>query len=104
MRTHFLHRGHRKKRLGRSRLNDDLSRLKALRTHNLPPGRLKCDFGEDEAMFQVVERLATSFSASWASKKRHGLGRLRDVLSRRMVLRTHNLLSKRLKKRLWFSR
>jgi hypothetical protein len=37
----------------------------ALRTHNLPSGRLKYDFGEvDEAMFQGFESYTNSFSAT----------------------------------------
>jgi hypothetical protein len=41
MRNHFLHRGHRKKRLLRGRLSDVLSRRMAMRNHNLHSGRLK---------------------------------------------------------------
>jgi hypothetical protein len=48
--------GNSKKRFERGRGSDVLSRRMALRTHNLPPGRLKNDFGEvDEAMFHGVE-------------------------------------------------
>jgi hypothetical protein len=53
MRNHFRHPAHRKKWLGRIRLN----RLMILRTRNLPSGCFKNDFGEvDKAMFQGVER------------------------------------------------
>jgi hypothetical protein len=52
MRTHFLHPGHRKKRIGRSCLSDVSSMRKVQITHNLPSGRLKNDFGAvDEAIF-----------------------------------------------------
>jgi hypothetical protein len=55
MRNNFLHPGHRRKRLGPSRLSDVLIRGMALRTHNLPSGRLKNGFGENnKAMFQGV--------------------------------------------------
>jgi hypothetical protein len=57
VRNHFLHPGHLTKRLGRSCSSNDLSRQMALRTHNLPSGLLKNDFGEvDEVIFQSVER------------------------------------------------
>jgi hypothetical protein len=50
--------GHLKKRLGRSRLRDVSSGRMTLRSHNLPSGRLRNDFGEvDGAMFQRVEIL-----------------------------------------------
>jgi hypothetical protein len=40
-------------RLLQSRLSDLLSRRMALRTHNLPSGRLENDFGEvNKVMFQ----------------------------------------------------
>jgi hypothetical protein len=53
MQTHFLHPCYPKMRLGRSRRSDDSSRRMALRTHNLPSGRLKKDFVKvDEAMFE----------------------------------------------------
>jgi hypothetical protein len=44
MRTHFLHAGNPKKRLGCFRLNDVLSRRMALRNHYLPSEYLKKQF------------------------------------------------------------
>jgi hypothetical protein len=45
-----------KKHLGRFCLSDVLIRGMALRTHNMPSGRLKNDFDEvDEANFKGVE-------------------------------------------------
>jgi hypothetical protein len=42
----------------------------ALRTQNIPTGRLKNDFGEvDQAMIKVSKGHEESFSASRASKK-----------------------------------
>jgi hypothetical protein len=56
MRSHFLRHGHRKKRIGRSRLSDVLSRRMSPRTHNPPSGRLRNDFFEvDKEMFQTME-------------------------------------------------
>jgi hypothetical protein len=58
MRNHFLHAGHLKKRLGRSRESAVSSRQIALKTNNLPSRRLKSDFGEvDEEIFEGDERL-----------------------------------------------
>jgi hypothetical protein len=46
-----------KKQFGRNRESNVLSRLKALKTPNLPTRRLKNDFGKvDEAVFQGVKR------------------------------------------------
>jgi hypothetical protein len=57
MRTHFLHLGHRKKRLGRSCLTEDLSSRIALELIIGLLDVLKNDFVEvDEAMFHGVER------------------------------------------------
>jgi hypothetical protein len=47
--------------------------------------------------FTVSKCHAKIFSASWSSKKRFGRSRLSYVLSRRMILSTHNLSSERLK-------
>jgi hypothetical protein len=99
MRTHFLHPGHRKKRLGRSRLSDVLSRLMDLRFHNLPSVRFKMrlfwcrwsdvswfrkairsifnilciqksDLNEVvELMFNLANGPGNSWSAFWASQK-----------------------------------
>jgi hypothetical protein len=48
--------------------------------------------------FKVSKGHPKSFSVSCASKKRLGWSRLSDVLRRRTSLRTHNLISGRLKK------
>jgi hypothetical protein len=69
----FLHSRHSKKRFGRCHRSDVLSRLKALRTHNVSSGRLKNDFGEvDDSMFQSVKRqlernfcILTTEKATW---------------------------------------
>jgi hypothetical protein len=67
---------------------------------------LKNDFVDvDESMFQGVEKQRDVKGVKrrceiMGLKKRLLLNRLSDVLSRRMCLRTHNLLSERLKKRL----
>jgi hypothetical protein len=78
----------------------------ALRTHNLPCGLLKKRF-----WFRRRSVVSRCWKAMWNvflhhvhRKKRHLRDRLNDVLSRRMALRTHNLTSDRLKKRLWWSR
>jgi hypothetical protein len=56
--------------LGRGWLRIVLSRRMALKTHNLPSGRLKNDCVEvDEGMFKGVKGQANSFSASWALKQ-----------------------------------
>jgi hypothetical protein len=163
MRTHFLHPGHRKKRLARSRLSDVLSRRMALRTHNLtssslknrlcwrrwsnvswwrkairthfqhPKHRkkrlvwcrlsdvlnrrmgcrsiicllnvLKCDLGDiDEATFCDVETPFESIFYILGIQKSYLYEVVEVGLSRRIALRTHNLPSGRLKKRLWWSR
>jgi hypothetical protein len=68
-----------------------------LRIHNLPSGRLKKESGEVD---EGVEGHATSFFASWASKKAIWTKSLKSYLNRRMALWTHNLPSGRLKRRL----
>jgi hypothetical protein len=56
MRNHFLHPGHRKKRFGRSRLSDVLSRQMVVKLILCLLNVLKNDFGEvDEAMFEGIE-------------------------------------------------
>jgi hypothetical protein len=70
MRTHFLHPGHRKKLLGRSRVSDVLSRRMALRTHNLSSRRLKSRlWWSMKKCFKVSKGQANSFAASWTLKK-----------------------------------
>jgi hypothetical protein len=57
-------------RLGRNRLRDGSSGRTALRTNNLPSGRLKKDFVEvDVAMFQRVERLREIISCIMVIEK-----------------------------------
>jgi hypothetical protein len=54
--------------------------------------------------FRVSKSHAYSLSSFWSSEKRIVRSRSSDVLSRRIRLRTPNLPSGRLKKRLWWSR
>jgi hypothetical protein len=85
MLTHFLHPGHRRKRLGRCRLSDDLIRLMVLWTHNLPSERLKMRLRwypwSDASLCRKV--IPTHFVHSGHSKKRFGRS---DVLSRPLEL------------------
>jgi hypothetical protein len=55
-------------------------------------------------MFQGVKGHANSFAASCASKNRLGSSHLNDNLSRRLVLETHNLISRSLKNQHWWRR
>jgi hypothetical protein len=98
MRIHFLHPEHRKKRLGRSRLSDDLSGRMALRTHNLPFESLrKWPVQSMKRYFKVSKDHANSFSASCPSKKATCTKSLKWRIFLANGLRTHNLLSVRLK-------
>jgi hypothetical protein len=68
--NHFLHPGNRKKRIGRSRLSDVLSRRMALASHNLPSERQKMTLVNFmKRCFMVSKRHANIFSASRTSKK-----------------------------------
>jgi hypothetical protein len=97
MQFHYLHPGHRKKRLVRSSLSDILSRRMVLRSHNLPSERLKmrlCWFG-----WSIVSWCRKAIWTNWNHflhpghrKKGHKRCRLIDVWSRRMALRNHYLL------------
>jgi hypothetical protein len=70
IRTQFLHPCYRIWRLGRSCLNDVLCRWMALRTHNLPSGRLKKRLWWIRwSVFKESKCHAISFSATWAWKK-----------------------------------
>jgi hypothetical protein len=62
-----------------------------LRTHNLPSGRLRNDFGEiDEAMFQGVNRpYEIIFCNTGIKKKRLGRSGLSVIFSSQMALGTH---------------
>jgi hypothetical protein len=53
-------------------------------------------------MFHVVERPCDLIFCNVGIKNRLRWNRLSNVLSRRMILRTHNLPSQRLKMRLWW--
>jgi hypothetical protein len=65
MQTLFLHPWLRKKRLGRSLLNDELSTQIALRTHYLPYELPKNDLVKSiKRCFKVSEGYANLFSAS----------------------------------------
>jgi hypothetical protein len=105
-RNNFLHPVHRKKRLGRSRLRDDLSRRIALWNHNLHSEHFKKRlwWSRWRKVSRCRKAKRTHFLLRGHQKKRLGRSRFGDVLSRRMGLRSHNLLYGRLKKRLWSSR
>jgi hypothetical protein len=93
-----------KNRLLRSRLSEDLSGWVALKTHNLPSGRLKKRlWWKDEAIFNVSKAFRNWFPASRASKIWLERSRFNDVLSRRIALITNNLPSGRLIIRLLWS-
>jgi hypothetical protein len=69
-RTHFEPSVHRKKRLGKIRLSDELSRRMSLRTHNLLLEFLKNDFGEvDQTMFRNVQSPYELIFCSYSSEK-----------------------------------
>jgi hypothetical protein len=105
MRIHFLHPVYRKNRLGRSCLSDDLSRRMALRTHNLPSGRLKkrnC-WSRWSDVWRCRKAMRNHFLHYRYRKKATWTKLHKDALSRRMTLRTHNLPSGRLKNQLWWS-
>jgi hypothetical protein len=105
-RSHFLDSGHSKKRFGRSCGSDVISRRMALRTHTSSSGRLKKRFWwiRWNDVSRCRKDMPKNFLASCASKKRLGLSRLNEGLSRPMALRTHNLSSESLKMRLWWCR
>jgi hypothetical protein len=66
----------------------------ALKTHNLPSGRLKKDFCEvDEAMFEGVERPYEIIFWILSIENRLGWSCISDVLGKRMNLRTQCLLN-----------
>jgi hypothetical protein len=66
---------------------------------------LKCDIGDvDEAMFHDVERPFERIFYTLGIQKRFGRSRLSDLLSRRIVLRSHNQTSGRLENRICLSR
>jgi hypothetical protein len=106
IRTNFMYPGHRIKWLGRSQLSDVLNRRMALRTQNLPSGRLKRRLWQ--MWWSVVSTCwrvhVYPFSASRESKKWLSWSRLSYVWNIRMTLRTQNLASARLKRRHWRSR
>jgi hypothetical protein len=106
-RSHLLHSGHSKKRFGRIRGSDDLSRRKALRNHNLHSGRFNTNCGRlkrtlcwspwsDVSTWRKA--IGTQFLHAEDQKSEHDEF-ASDVLSRGIALTTHNLPSGRLKKR-----
>jgi hypothetical protein len=98
-RTYLPNPQHRKNRIERNHLSDVIIRRMALRTHNL--NELKCDFGDvDEAMFHDVERPFKRIFYILAILKRFVRIPRDDVLSSRNDVKTHNLPTVRLKKRL----
>jgi hypothetical protein len=73
----------------------------ALRTYNLPPEFLKCDFGDiDEAMFHDVERSFESIFYILGHPKIDFGEEACYFFSSRMALRTNYLPSGHIKKRL----
>jgi hypothetical protein len=101
MRTHFLHRGFRKKWLGRICVSNVLM---ALRIHNLHSGRLRKRLWWSWWSAVVEGPFEHIFSFYGHRKRRHGRSRLSDILIKRMALRTHNLPAGCLKKRICSSR
>jgi hypothetical protein len=106
IRTYILHAEHRKERFLRRFLSNVWSRRMKLIIQNLPSESLKK--GLWWIRWGVVSRCRnqpqSNFRHTWHWKKRLGRCCLRDVLSRQMDLRTYNLPSGRLKKRIWRSR
>jgi hypothetical protein len=105
MQNHFQHLGNWKKWPSRCRLSDVICGRMALRTHNLPSERIKkrlwlSRWTDDSRCPNAIRK---HFLHTGHRKKRRGRCPLSDVLSRRMVLGTHNLPSKRFKKRHWWS-
>jgi hypothetical protein len=95
--AHFVHSEHRKKRLVWSRLCDVLS----TRMVNCLLNVLKIYFGGQWNNVSLCRKAIWKNFLSYGHwKKRFGLSCGSDVLSKRMALRTHNLPSWRLKKRL----
>jgi hypothetical protein len=102
MRIHFLYPGNRIKRLGRSRLSDVLNRRMALKTKICLLDVLKDEFNgwlRDFSRFRWAK--CTHFLHLGNRKKWLSWCRLSFVLNRRIALRTQNLPSARLKRRLW---
>jgi hypothetical protein len=98
MRLHFLYPSNQKNRLGQSCLSDALSRRKALGTIICLQDVLRKDTWSrwsDISRCRIAMR--NNFVHPGHRKKQLGPSRLSHVLSRRMGLRTHNLLSGRLK-------
>jgi hypothetical protein len=89
-----------KKRHGRIRLSDDLSKWIDLRTHYSPSRRINKGpwWSRWSDVSGCRKAMRTQFLHPVHQKKRIGRSRLSDILSRRMGLRTHNLASGRLKK------
>jgi hypothetical protein len=106
MQNHFQHLGNGKKWLSRCGLSDDIRSGMALRTQNLPSGRLKRRLWRSRWSDVSICRNAMRihFLHSGHRIKRFGQSRLSDVLSRRMALRIHDLPSGRLNNRFWRSR
>jgi hypothetical protein len=106
VRTHFLYHGYWKKRFGRRRGCDVLSRPMAQRPQNLSSGSLKKQlwWSTWNDVSRLRKALRTHFLHPGHQKIRLWRSCLSDVLCRRMVIRTHNLPSGRLIKRLWWSR
>jgi hypothetical protein len=78
----------------------------ALRTHNLPSGRLEKRLSKSRwnDFSKNWQAMRTKFLDTGQRKKPPGRSCLREILSRRMALRTYNLPSRSLKNRLWWSR
>jgi hypothetical protein len=93
IRTHFLHPEFRLKRLGRSRINNFLSRRMALRNDNLPYGRLITLLSRWSDVSKCRKAIKTHFRHPEHRKKRLRQIRLRDVLCKRRALRILNFPS-----------
>jgi hypothetical protein len=93
-------------RLWWSRLSDVWSKRMALRTHNLPPERLKMQLWwcRWSGISWWLKAIWKHFLHPGLSKKRFVRSCRSDDVSSWMVVRTHNLPSGHLKKRIWWTR
>jgi hypothetical protein len=102
MRTHFLHPGYRKKRLGTTRLRNGFSRRMALRTHNLPSELLKLQLWWGRwSVFTMTKGHTNAFLHSGHSRMGFWRSRGSDVLSTRMASEVIICLQKRLGWKRW---
>jgi hypothetical protein len=91
-----------KKAIWRSHLTDVLSRRMALRIHNLSSGRLQKRLMKSmKRCFKVPKGHSNSFSVFWESNKATWTNSIKWCFKYADGLRTQNLPSGRLKRRLW---